>query len=197
MDLLGSIMGSMDKPPTASEREKKMKKALQEKAEKRLEAEQKRRAKFRTEVEEKVKELLSDGDKKELPFPKVPKVYRAILHDVADAAGLFSHSVGDGDEKDVIITKEPHTSDVSIKKTQSTTGIKDGGASSLPPTRTDETTPTATPPSSDYREKYRHLIGGLECAEKTAVKMEPNRTFGYGQSYMHLMRKLLFWNREM
>jgi hypothetical protein len=50
MDLLGSIMGSMDKPPTASEREKKMKKALQEKAEKRLEAEQKRRAKFRTEV---------------------------------------------------------------------------------------------------------------------------------------------------
>ena len=26
MDLLGSIMGSMDKPPTASEREKKMKK---------------------------------------------------------------------------------------------------------------------------------------------------------------------------
>jgi hypothetical protein len=105
MDLLGSIMGSMDKPPTASEREKKMKKALQEKAEKRLEAEQKRRAKFRTEVEEKVKELLSDGDKKELPFPKVPKVYRAILHDVADAAGLFSHSVGDGDEKDVIITK--------------------------------------------------------------------------------------------
>ena len=78
--------------------------ALQEKAEKRLEAEQKRRAKFRTEVnsvrvantcpvsiraisvrfcvlqvEKKVKELLSDGDKKELPFPKVPKVYRAIL----------------------------------------------------------------------------------------------------------------------
>jgi hypothetical protein len=131
------------------------------------------------QVEEKVKELLSDGDKKELPFPKVPKVYRAILHDVADAAGLFSHSVGDGDEKDVIITKEPHTSDVSIKKTQSTTGIKDGGASSLPPTRTDETTPTATHPSSDYRQKYKHLIGGLECAEKTAVKMEPNRTFGY------------------
>ena len=27
MDLLGSIMGSMDKPPTASEREKKMKKS--------------------------------------------------------------------------------------------------------------------------------------------------------------------------
>ena len=75
--------------------------ALQQKAEKRLEAEQKRRAKFRTEVngvrkqiatgvrsfipsrvaqvEEKVKEFLSDGDKKELAYPKMPKVYRAIL----------------------------------------------------------------------------------------------------------------------
>ena len=68
-------MGSMDKPPTASQREKKMQKgqldylfrreldlciytvcvcvpnlALQVRSEKRLEAEQKRRAKFKTEV---------------------------------------------------------------------------------------------------------------------------------------------------
>ena len=44
-----------------------------------------------------------------------------------------------------------------------------------------QTTPTATPPLSDYRQKYQHLIGGLECAEKTAVRMEPNRSFGYGE----------------
>ena len=44
-----------------------------------------------------------------------------------------------------------------------------------------QTTPTATLPLSDYRQKYRHLIGGLECAEKTAVRMEPNRSFGYGE----------------
>ena len=93
----------------------------------------------------------------------------------------------------MLICQEPHTPDVS-SKTQSTTGSADG-ASSLPPTRTGETTPTTTLPSSDYRQKYRHLIGGLECAEKTAVKMEPNRTFGYGQSYC-MRLKLFFWTRE-
>ena len=39
----------------------------------------------------------------------------------------------------------------------------------------------ATPPSGDYRQKYQHLIGGLACAEETAVRMEPNRAFGYGE----------------
>ena len=31
-----------------------------------------------------------------------------------------------------------------------------------------------------YQEKYKHLLGGLDCTEKTAVKMEPNKAFGYG-----------------
>ena len=34
---------------------------------------------------------------------------------------------------------------------------------------------------SNYQEKYRKLLGGLECAEKSAVKMEPNKSFGYGE----------------
>ena len=51
-----------------------------------------------------------------------------------------------------------------------------------PRQQTNEATPTtSTPTSGDYRQKYSHLIGGLECAEKTAVKMEPNRNFGYGK----------------
>ena len=41
--------------------------------------------------------------------------------------------------------------------------------------------PKAASPSGDYRVKYKHLIGGLECAEKTAIRMEPNRAFGYGR----------------
>ena len=38
-----------------------------------------------------------------------------------------------------------------------------------------------TPPAGDYRQKYQHLIGGLDCAEKTAVRMKPNSVFGYGE----------------
>ena len=32
-----------------------------------------------------------------------------------------------------------------------------------------------------YQEKYKHLLGGLECAKESAVKMEPNKKFGYGE----------------
>ena len=41
--------------------------------------------------------------------------------------------------------------------------------------------PQASAPVSNYREKYSHLIGGLECAEQTAIKMEPKKVFGYGE----------------
>lgn len=34
---------------------------------------------------------------------------------------------------------------------------------------------------SNYQEKYRKLLGGLDCAEKSAIKMEPNKSFGYGK----------------
>ena len=52
-------------------------------------------------------------------------------------------------------------------------------------TVTSQTTPTAASPVSDYRQKYQHLIGGLDCAEKTAVRMEPNKVFGYGEVFSH------------
>ena len=40
--------------------------------------------------------------------------------------------------------------------------------------------PKAALPSGNYQVKYKRLIGGLDCAEKTAIRMEPNKAFGYG-----------------
>jgi ribosomal protein L11 methylase PrmA len=34
---------------------------------------------------------------------------------------------------------------------------------------------------SNYQEKYRKIFGGLDHPEKSAVKMEPNKAFGYGK----------------
>ena len=34
---------------------------------------------------------------------------------------------------------------------------------------------------SNYQEKYRKMLGGLDCAEKSAVKLQPNKSFGYGE----------------
>ena len=38
-----------------------------------------------------------------------------------------------------------------------------------------------------YQEKYKHLLGGLECAKESAVKMEPNKKFGYGEQFVFEM----------
>ena len=38
--------------------------------------------------------------------------------------------------------------------------------------------------TSYYQQKYKHLLGGLECAKESAVKMEPNKKFGYGECGM-------------
>ena len=34
-------------------------------------------------------------------------------------------------------------------------------------------------PAINYHDKYKHIIGDT-CAEKSAIKMEPNKVFGYG-----------------
>ena len=47
--------------------------------------------------------------------------------------------------------------------------------------RGDSRQPQAPPTTGNYQEKYKHLLRGLECAEQSAVKMEPNKAFGYGE----------------
>ena len=51
--------------------------------------------------------------------------------------------------------------------------------------------PEATPTMGHYQEKYKHLLGGLECAEQSAVKMEPNKTFGYGEAGLYTVLQSL------
>ena len=43
----------------------------------------------------------------------------------------------------------------------------------------------------DYQVKYRKLLGSMDCAEKSAVRLEPNKLFGYGESVWLLVYVLL------
>lgn len=53
------------------------------------------------------------------------------------------------------------------------------GNERLQPQATEEGRKYGAP--SNYQEKYRKMLGGLDCAEKSAVKMQPNKAFGYGK----------------
>ena len=74
--------------------------------------------------------------------------------------------------KNFVVSQEPHVLETPTKKALSSEHER-------------RSSDEATPPSGNYQWKYQHLLGGLECAEKTAVKMEPNKAFGYGGILTH------------
>ncbi|CAG2063001.1 unnamed protein product, partial [Timema podura] len=61
MDILGSILSSMDKPPSVSDKQKDMIKKQKEDFLKKQKAEQEKLKEFRDKVEEKINTLIKDG----------------------------------------------------------------------------------------------------------------------------------------
>jgi len=100
MDLLGSILGSMDasKPPPPSEKEKVMKKKRKELAAKLEEKHKEAKLKFRTKVETQINDFLKNENEKTLKFSAMDKYHRSVVHDVTEIAGLVTYSFGEEDE---------------------------------------------------------------------------------------------------
>ena len=99
MDLLGSIMGSMDaskpKAPPMSEKEKLQKKKQKEMLAKIEEKERQAKLNFRTKIETRINEFLKKDNDKTLKFEAMDKYHRSVVHDVSEVAGLVSHSFGE------------------------------------------------------------------------------------------------------
>ena len=99
MDLLGSIMGSMDasKPPPQSEKERLKKKQQKEYAVKLEEKQRQAKQKFRTKIETNINDFLKRDNDKTLRFEPMDKYHRSVVHDVAEVAGLVTYSFGEED----------------------------------------------------------------------------------------------------
>ena len=97
MDLLGSIMGSMDasKPAPMSEKEKLKKKQQKEMYAKLEEKQRQAKIKFRTKIETQINEFLKKENDRTLKFEPMDKYHRSVIHDVSEVAGLVSHSFGE------------------------------------------------------------------------------------------------------
>ncbi|XP_053378681.1 sperm-associated antigen 7 homolog [Mercenaria mercenaria] len=94
MDLLGSILGSMEKPPSISDAEKKKIKAQKEMLEKQQDRERRKLQEFREQIQKKINNFIKDGTQEKLKFEPMDKTQRAIVHEVADIASLTSFSFG-------------------------------------------------------------------------------------------------------
>ena len=191
MDLLGSILNSMDKPPSVSGKQKALMKRQKEEYQKRQKAEAERLKLFREKVEGKINKFLQDDDAKEYKFPPMDQIYRSIIHDVAEVANIWAYSFGEeGVDRHIVIFKREYApSEDQLNALRRGEEWNEEIAKRLADERErrakEEQEAVAKPrkrkdnfvPNSYYKDKYQHLIG-KEAALEAARKTEANSSYG-------------------
>ncbi|XP_071944344.1 sperm-associated antigen 7-like [Antedon mediterranea] len=186
-DLLGSILNSMEKPPSVGEKEKKLAKERKAKLEKMKEDDRKRKNAFREKIEERINAFINDSKETRLKLENMDKMCRSIVHDIADVAGLTSFSFGlTDDERYVMLFKKEYAPtddeleayrrgeewnpEIAKEKAR----LKELEEAELSSTSKKE----KFVPATNYRDKYKKLIGE-ESAKEAAHNLTPNKQFGF------------------
>lgn len=198
MDLLNSILNSMEKPPAATEQQKKMIKKQKELAERIKNKQKEELNRFRKYVEDRIGRFAKD-DRPHIEFQPLDKVHRAIIHEVAEFGGFIAMSFGreDIDRHSVVYKKENAPSEDEIAARRNGDGWNEEiakeyaerrkqqreleseqkrlarASTQLPPT-----TECDIKPTTNYKDKYAHLIG-QEAALEAARKTETNLSYGF------------------
>uniref|UniRef100_A0A0B6ZU61 R3H domain-containing protein n=1 Tax=Arion vulgaris TaxID=1028688 RepID=A0A0B6ZU61_9EUPU len=186
-DLLGSILGSMEKPPSVGTDERKKAKLQKALVEKQQEAEKKKLDTFREKIQKQIHEFIKDGAQQKLQLQPMEKVLRTIVHDVAEVAGLTSFSFGQEEEDRYVMLwkKEFAPSDEEVLAYRKGEKWDPEKAKEISKQKEiderDEKlrlqNPSQQIPASNYRDKYKHLIGD-EAAKDAAREMVSNTSYG-------------------
>ncbi|XP_050665057.1 sperm-associated antigen 7 [Leptidea sinapis] len=193
MDLLGSILNSMQKPPMASEAQKDAMRKQKEAFEHKKKEDKLMINKFRAKVEEKISLFIKDNDKPYLQFDPMDQMYRSIIRDIAETAGVHVFSFGQEgiDRYSVIYLKEkgPSEDEIAVRKSG---GIWDEEKAIEMAKKREMDKQLALEDSEDrnrkrkhkvelsgtfYKQKYAHLIG-QEAALDAAHKTNVNKSYG-------------------
>uniref|UniRef100_A0A667H4D1 Sperm associated antigen 7 n=1 Tax=Lynx canadensis TaxID=61383 RepID=A0A667H4D1_LYNCA len=192
-DLLGSILSSMEKPPSLGDQESRRKAREQAARLKKLqEQEKQQKVEFRKRMEREVSDFIQDSRQIKKKFQPMNKIERSILHDVVEVAGLTSFSFGEDDECRyvMIFKKEFAPSDEELEsyrrgeewdpqKAEEKRKLKE-----LAQRQEEEAAqqgPVVVSPASDYKDKYSHLIG-KGAAKDAAHMLQANKTYGCGEA---------------
>ncbi|XP_041480551.1 sperm-associated antigen 7 homolog [Lytechinus variegatus] len=190
MDLLGSILNSMEKPPSVGEKEKKLAQERKKQMEKMKQEDRKRKNEFRAKVEKEVDAFLNDSTRTRLKYPPMDKVYRSIIHDVAEVAGMTSFSFGEAevDRYIMLFKKEIPPTDEELDAYRRGEKWDPEEARFLAKKVAEEAekarlleearVPAKVVPNSDYKAKYKDLIGE-DSAKDAARHLTPNKQFGF------------------
>ncbi|XP_059058066.1 sperm-associated antigen 7 homolog [Achroia grisella] len=195
MDFLDSILNSMQKPPSASEAQKNAMKKQKEAMERKHKEEKNMINRFRTRLEEKISKFIKNGTTPHLQFEPMDQMYRSIIRDVAETAGLQVFSFGQEgiDRYSVVYAKEkgPSEDEVTVRRAG---GIWDEEkAAEMAQKHLDMQKQAALESEEEntrkrkrgkeelsgtfYKQKYAHLIG-QEAAIDAAQKTNVNKSYG-------------------
>ena len=182
-DFLGSILKSMEKPPSTGRSDQKAVVKKQEEAMRKLVENEKRQLKeFKVKIENQVNKFIADESQSSLKLEPMDKVHRTIVHDVADAVGLFATSFGEGDERHTVIYKQdsiPSEEELSALKRGQVYDPEKAALEKVLEAKEelDAQKKKKVVPVTNYRTKYEHLIG-KEIGKKAATISVPSEQFG-------------------
>ncbi|XP_055591975.1 sperm-associated antigen 7 homolog [Uranotaenia lowii] len=192
MDLLGSILGSMDKPPARDKKEKEMIEKQKKELEHLRNKEREELNRFRKFAEERLGRLVKDPHRPYMEFQPLDKVHRSVVHDIAEIAGLAALSFGveDVDRYIVVYKKENMPSEDELAARRNGDPWNKQTAEEYAERRLQrklleeelqkkplEEKELAVP-TTNYKTKYVHLIG-QDAALEAAKKTESNKSYGY------------------
>lgn len=152
------------------------------------EDEKKKKAEFRKRMEKEVSDFIQDSALQKKKYAPMGKIERSILHDVAEVAGLTSFSFGEDEESRYVMLfkKEFAPSDEELEayrkgeewdpqKAEEKRRLKELAALEEESASRADKRPVS--PSSNYRDKYSHLIG-TSAAKDAAHTLQANRAYG-------------------
>ena len=203
MDLLGSILNAMDKPPTANEEQKKLIKRQKEIAERLKNKQKEELLRFRKFVEERIGRFAKD-DRHHIEFQPLDKVHRGIIHEVAEYGGFICMSFGceDIDRYSVVYKKENAPTEDEIAARRNGDGWNDEVAKEYAERRikqkeleleqkrlaraslSNATTASQTSPGNG---KQTANTTQQQQQQQQAIATEIKPTFNYKDKYAHLI----------
>ncbi|KAK9295215.1 hypothetical protein QLX08_010369 [Tetragonisca angustula] len=176
MDLLGSILDSMDKPPTVSRHPNALLQKQKDEYAETLKL-------FRDQVERQIHKFLRDDRAKDYQFPPTDQIHRSVIHDVAEVANVWAYSFGEEgvDRRVVVFKREYAPSQRHLNALRRGEEWNERVAETLTEEREKPPEPRKRKddfvPNCSYRDKYRRLIGE-EAALAAARKTEANSSYG-------------------
>lgn len=188
-DLLGSILSSMEKPPSVNNERNKLLQKQKKIIEKQQAALKAKLNSFREKIEKMMNEFIQDPLKQNHKFSPMDKVYRNIIHDVADIAGLCAYAFGEEEiDRYVMVFKKEHAPseeelnayrngeewDPVKAKELALQKEKD----KLEEIETTKKRKLEVEPASNYAVKYEKLLG-RDAGIAAARIATPNKQFGF------------------